>query len=161
MDKELTNRFRKAFRLFAREFMFINQNMKYSDLTVLQRHAILEIGENPCVSLGTLADILAADKGNTSRTVNDLVALGYVDRSTDPSSRRSVVLNLTKEGMSVFNAIVKMSTAYFGKVFSRISPEDVETVINGLALLSENMHKENQSITDFLGRHIGKSKKGS
>ena len=50
-------------------------------------------------TISALAETLLADKGQLSRTVRELEALGLVSRSPDPDDGRSVLLSPTAEGL--------------------------------------------------------------
>ena len=50
-------------------------------------------------TISALAETLLADKGQLSRTVRELEALGLVSRSPDPDDGRSVLLSPTPEGL--------------------------------------------------------------
>jgi DNA-binding MarR family transcriptional regulator len=49
-------------------------------------------------TLSALAERLEADKGLTSRSVSELEALGFVERTADPADRRSRVIAVTALG---------------------------------------------------------------
>lgn len=50
------------------------------------------------ITLSALADRLTADKGMISRNISELVALGLVERTTDPRDRRVRLIALTSFG---------------------------------------------------------------
>jgi len=50
------------------------------------------------VTLSALADRLTADKGMISRNISELVALGLVERTTDPQDRRARLIAVTAFG---------------------------------------------------------------
>ncbi len=50
------------------------------------------------VTLSTLADHLMMDKGQLSRTIRELEALGLISRTADPADGRSSLLRATDEG---------------------------------------------------------------
>lgn len=51
------------------------------------------------VTLSVLAEVLAADKGQTSRAVRELEDLGLVQRTPDPDDRRSQLISATPDGL--------------------------------------------------------------
>jgi DNA-binding MarR family transcriptional regulator len=51
-------------------------------------------------TISALAEMLLADKGQLSRTVRELEALGLVSRAPDPADGRSVLLSPTEEGLA-------------------------------------------------------------
>lgn len=50
------------------------------------------------ITLSALADTLMADKGQMSRTVRELEDLGLVERTADPTDKRSSLLSATATG---------------------------------------------------------------
>ncbi|WP_347177834.1 MarR family winged helix-turn-helix transcriptional regulator [Microbacterium dauci] len=50
------------------------------------------------ITLSQLAESLMADKGQMSRTVRELEELGLVERTADPSDKRSSLLSVTADG---------------------------------------------------------------
>ncbi|GAA1464857.1 MarR family winged helix-turn-helix transcriptional regulator [Microbacterium thalassium] len=57
------------------------------------------IARRESITLSTLADVLAADKGQTSRAVRELEELGLVQRTPDPADRRSQLISPTPMGL--------------------------------------------------------------
>ncbi|GAB3147840.1 MarR family transcriptional regulator [Microbacterium neimengense] len=57
------------------------------------------IARHETVTQATLADHLLLDKGQLSRTVRELEALGLITRSPDPADGRSSLLSPTEYGM--------------------------------------------------------------
>ena len=51
------------------------------------------------VTLSALAEMLAADKGQISRTVRELEQLGLIERTPDPEDGRSSLLSPTAFGL--------------------------------------------------------------
>ncbi|WP_405373632.1 MULTISPECIES: MarR family winged helix-turn-helix transcriptional regulator [unclassified Microbacterium] len=49
-------------------------------------------------TLSALSEALMADKGQMSRTVRELEDLGLVERTTDPTDKRSSLLSVTEHG---------------------------------------------------------------
>ncbi|MEU1971064.1 MarR family transcriptional regulator [Microbacterium sp. NPDC019599] len=55
-------------------------------------------------TISALAETLLADKGQISRTVRELEALGLVSRAPDPEDGRSMLLSPTPEGLERLSA---------------------------------------------------------
>jgi DNA-binding MarR family transcriptional regulator len=67
----------------------------------LSKHRALAVVQRlePC-TMKQLADFSAVDRTTLTRTVDQLVAAGLVERQTPPTDRRQVLLSLTDEGRS-------------------------------------------------------------
>lgn len=57
------------------------------------------IARHEAVTQATLADLLLLDKGQLSRTVRELEALGLIARAPDPADGRSSLLSPTEYGL--------------------------------------------------------------
>ena len=58
------------------------------------------------ISAKRLGEHLDMDQVQVTRALNKLLDNGYVSRRTDPGDRRKVILNLSKKGAEVYQAIV-------------------------------------------------------
>src|SRR5580704_4301311 len=60
-----------------------------------------------------IAQALGMDRSAASRLTRELVRLGLIETSTDPSDRRSIVLSLTADGRRRMNAAMQAKGATF------------------------------------------------
>jgi DNA-binding MarR family transcriptional regulator len=67
------------------------------DLSVVQAQALIEIDQEPGISLGGLASSLSKDLASTSILIDRLATLGLVRRETDPRDRRRNQLYVTQQ----------------------------------------------------------------
>jgi DNA-binding MarR family transcriptional regulator len=110
-------------------------------VTLTQCHAIVEIGRKGQISLNELADMLGLDKSTMSRTVNNLVESGLVDREADTGNRRYVVIQLNEKGLEVFKSIEESNEGYYESVMGSIPEEKREQVAESLELLLKAIAK--------------------
>ncbi len=99
-----------------------------------QCFVLVEIGRNANISVKELAHILKLDKSGISRTVEELVQKGFVERQPSKEDRRYVVLNLTEKGTERFNKIEKDMNQKFKTILERIPEEKRDQVIEALQL---------------------------
>lgn len=104
-------------------------------ITVSQCHAIVEIGRKQGITLNELAELLSLDKSTMSRTINNLVEAGHVERELHPEDRRFITLQLTQGGLKIFEEIEGGMEAYFSNIFASIPQEKRSIVIESLELL--------------------------
>lgn len=104
-------------------------------ITVAQCHAIVELGRSQHITLNELAELLALDKSTMSRTINNLVDRGLVERELNPEDRRYVSIKLTEEGLAVFQQIEASMEEYYQRVFVSIPTEKRDVVLESLKLL--------------------------
>lgn len=112
-------------------------------VTITQCHAIVEIGRMKKVSLIELAELLGLDKSTMSRTINNLVEDGLVNRDLDAENRRYISIQLTNKGIEVFNNIEESMVTYYSSIFSTIPENKRSQVLESLKLLTVAV-KENK-----------------
>lgn len=102
-----------------------------------QCFVLVEIGRKPNISVKELAEILRLDKSGISRTVEELVQKGFVERMPSREDRRYVVLNLTDMGTEKFTRIENAMDQRFKAVLDRIPRDKRDQVIEALRLYNE------------------------
>ena len=103
--------------------------------TFAQCHALVEIGRAGSISLNDLANALGLDKSTMSRTINQLVHGGLVEREIDPEDRRYVTIGLTETGKRTYAELEESMNVYFSELYEAIPEEKREQVVESLDLL--------------------------
>ncbi|MGN0142692.1 MAG: MarR family winged helix-turn-helix transcriptional regulator [Roseburia sp.] len=98
---------------------------------------VVEIGRRPGVSVKELAQILKLDKSGISRSVEELVRKGYVERNPSEKDRRFVTLHLTEKGQERFEKIEHDMYLKFKEVFENIPQAKRDQVIEALKIYNE------------------------
>jgi DNA-binding MarR family transcriptional regulator len=146
MDIAKLSNFRKKLRQLERE---IEDQLKYQTdccgVSMAQCHALLEIGELDQISIGDIADFLNLDKSTLSRTIDNLVKLGLVNRVINPEDRRYMKVNLTEQGKKVYDEINNQCNNYYQEMFNFIPEDKHKQVLESLALLVDAMLKLKQT----------------
>ncbi|MBP3568163.1 MAG: winged helix-turn-helix transcriptional regulator [Lachnospiraceae bacterium] len=132
----------KQFREHTRQLECHLGNMNQSDccccgVSTTQCFIIVEIGRNPGISVKELAEILRVDKSGVSRSVEELVQKGFVERNPSKEDRRYVVLNLLPKGQTRFEKIENDMYIKFKEVLEQIPEEKREQVVEALKLYNE------------------------
>lgn len=112
-------------------------------VTIAQCHAIVEIGRIKKISLIELADLLGLDKSTMSRTINNLVEAGLVKRDIDTENRRYISIQLTDQGIEVFESIENSMYRYYSDIFKSIPEDKRNQVLDSLEILVKSV-KENK-----------------
>lgn len=142
MDSEIRQAYRDLLRKFRNALpLHLDQYCGELGITFGQCDVLLEIEARGQTNLTDLAAAFGLDKSTLSRTVDGLVELGYVDRSTDPSDRRCNILTLTHEGSSVTAAINASGNACADDVLARIPEERRQQAIEGFRLLTRALRE--------------------
>lgn len=116
------------------------------DCTYAQCHVIWETAQESKISVIELAARLNISKSAVSRTVDDLVNKGYLDRTPNPNDRRYVDIQLTQKGQKTFQEIEQSSRSYFETILESIPENKREATLEGIqtfsAALSHVLKKE-------------------
>lgn len=104
-------------------------------ITYAQYCAIIEIGREKEIFLKDLSEKLKLDKSTTSRTVDNLVKLNYVNLDTFKENRRFVKITLTDKGQNLFESIENNATQYYKKILELIPENKKDQLIESLEYL--------------------------
>ena len=133
-------------RILLREsYDVFDDQQKCHDLTYSQCHTLLEIGTHGEVSLVDLASSLNLDTSTLSRTIQGLVVLGMVTRTTNEKDRRYVKISLSEEGGKAYEAIGRLYYGFMNKVFARIPARKHDAVLESIGMFADAMKQANES----------------
>ena len=132
----------KQFREYTRQLECHLGVMNQADccccgVSQTQCFLIVEIGRKPGISVKELAEILRTDKSAISRSVEELVQKGFVERNPSKEDRRYVELSLLPKGQERFEKIERDMYFKFKNVWERIPEEKREQVLEALKLYNE------------------------
>jgi len=134
--------FRELLRLLVRKLGgFDKTQFSCCGITLAQCHALVEIGRTGTLSLNDLSEILGLDNTTLSRTVNNLVHEGLVNRGLNLDDRRYVVITLTPKGYDLFQNIEKNMGEYYQKVMLLIPVEKRNQVVESLKIILQSMEQ--------------------
>lgn len=103
---------------------------------------LTELGRSPSMKLAELARRLRLDKGWTSRAIDQLVELGFVDKSANDIDRRTIALSLTRAGRAEHRRIEGMLNAQVTRVMARLPVAQRRAVSHALPALLEAFRLE-------------------
>ncbi|MDT8901678.1 MarR family winged helix-turn-helix transcriptional regulator [Anaeroselena agilis] len=129
---------RETMRLLVRRLGILERGeASCCGITMAQCHVIVELGRAKKLSLNDLAELLKLDKSTVSRSVDNLVGMGFVRRDTDAADRRYVTLALSEKGGKVFADLEKRMEKYFAEIVGFLPADKREQVLDSLALLAD------------------------
>ncbi len=79
----------------------IDLRLQDLDLSSATYPYILELAKSKDINLYQLSLLIKVTKAMATRTVNKLVAMGYVDKKVDPNDSRAYQLNLTEKAWNI------------------------------------------------------------
>ncbi len=130
------NLLRELLRLLVRSLGILTKDeASCCGITLSQCHTIVEIGRNKSIFLNDLANLLDLDKSTMSRTVNNLVSQGLVERKTSKNDRRYIEILLTDSGNKIFNSIEDSMNNYYSNILNSLPNDKKDQVIESLGLL--------------------------
>jgi DNA-binding MarR family transcriptional regulator len=139
MDDRFLIKFREILRLLDRELFFQNLSSCCGGITLAQCHTLLEIENNENISITELAENLLLDKSTVSRSVENLVQSGYVDRIIPFENRRITTLNLTESGKNTCKNIKWNNEKYLETAISKFSEKEKKELLRLLDKITLNM----------------------
>jgi len=96
-------------------------------ITAAQFHILRGIWEGRS-SVSALAECMHLSRPNISRTVDDLVNAGLVERKRGTTDRREIGLNLTDKGRELIKNLLKTIGAKMRTRFSKIEREEIDNI---------------------------------
>jgi DNA-binding MarR family transcriptional regulator len=106
-------------------------------LSVAQCYSLDAIGTQGRMTLNDLADSLYITASTASRTVDELVRKGLVERRQDATDRRAISLTLTPRGYALFEALRRHLVQQQMAILHQIDPKSRRDVVTALQKLSQ------------------------
>jgi DNA-binding MarR family transcriptional regulator len=146
MNTNKVKSLREKLRILEREaFGVFNIEKECCGLTISQCHTLIEIGNKGDISLIDLADSLNLDTSTLSRTIQGLVMIGLVRRTTNEKDRRYVTISLTNQGHEVYKRIEEAYNAFVGRIFDRIPGKKHDEILTSLEIFADAVKKVNDA----------------
>jgi DNA-binding MarR family transcriptional regulator len=92
----------------------------------------------PC-SMSELADFSAVDRTTLTRTVDQLVGAGYVERGMSPTDRRQVLLTITPAGQEAAARARDMVAAHNREALEGVDPADLRGMVRAQQQIITNL----------------------
>lgn len=96
------------------------------------RVLVVLTAEGP-LRVSTLAERMGAVQSTFTRSLDRMVAGGWVIRSENPDSRREVLVHATDQGRRLVEEVTARRRIEIGAVLERLSPHERATLVAGLA----------------------------
>ncbi len=138
MNPDKIQEIRKYIRVIERE---VDNQLKDQKLccgiSLAQCHAMLEMGRLHECTVAELSENLNLDKSTLSRTIENLVQRGLVERITQKEDRRRILVRLTDSGRAMSEGIDKSCNTLYDSIITNIPNEKQPQVLESMKLLSE------------------------
>jgi DNA-binding MarR family transcriptional regulator len=113
-----------AARLFDRRIIEILEET--GKLTLPQWRVVAQLGLIATGTVRSLADGAAVDRAEVSRAIQELMKLGFVERTENAADKRSPTFALTEAGRKSFGAVRKPIGKFILHLVDGLDPEDLE-----------------------------------
>jgi DNA-binding MarR family transcriptional regulator len=125
------------------------QSTRYADadyrrkigLGVLHCRLIGIVGSNGALNFRQLCMTADIEKGYASRLVAQLLDLGFIGKSADPSDQRSFKLSLTAAGRRAYNRIYRIALQRNDTWMAALTPEQRKVFFDCLGVLERESSK--------------------
>ena len=144
MDMQKIKKLREKLRILERESMGVfDAQQECCGLTLSQCHTLIEIGMKGDISLVELASALGLDASTLSRTIQGMVIIGLVHRTTNEKDRRFVSISLTEQGRKVYDEIETVYNGFLAGVFDLLPAEKHDRILEDFGLFVDAVQKVN------------------
>lgn len=145
---------RELFQIFSRRFGFLNKDCCEAcgyNISLVQSHILYEVENQQEPTMQQVADKLGTDITTFSRQVQSLIKMNLLSKTPSSKDRRISLLSLTEEGKEVAESINQQMHQYLEDIFSHMSLEERDMVIQSIQLLNRSMEKTNRCCTTPIG----------
>ncbi|PXA63907.1 hypothetical protein CVS29_17775 [Arthrobacter psychrochitiniphilus] len=116
----------------------LSDSLRKFNLTLLQSDILEILFSREELNLKEIGALTLCDSGSPSRSMDQLVQRGYVDRRRDAHDRRIVHFSITSSGQSLGLKIARAMTWIDDELHDSLSDEGIENMTNALRLLLGN-----------------------
>jgi DNA-binding MarR family transcriptional regulator len=99
--------------------------------------ALLAVRQNPGIRRGTLADVMATQRPNMTKLLNDLDRRGYIRREQGENDRRTNGIFLTAAGKAKIDSVIGDALDHDKLATSSLTPAERRTLLQLLRKLSD------------------------
>ena len=139
MKESYIREFRSVLRIFDQELFLQNHASCCEGISLSQCLTLLEIERNRKISVSDLARKLSLDKSTVSRTVDALVNIDLVSRTTPRENRRMALIHLTDSGHQKCSCINESNDSFINEILRDFSTEDRQQLLKLFSKLAANM----------------------
>ncbi len=115
------------FNQAIKQFSFQLDSFEINNVKIGNDVFILEtIAKIPAINMSNLSTILHLPSSTATRSVDHLVKLGLISRSSPPNNRKQILLSLTPMGINFLQIFVQHQTDSLKDLFTRFTAEEID-----------------------------------
>lgn len=115
---------------------FVNSNL---NITPEQFSVLHVLVENGCLYQRQISALTLKDRPNVSRILNILENMGYVSKTPDVNKRKIVKINITQEGIDLYNRAVPTILKVWHETVEGIPEEELDILNSVLEKINKNL----------------------
>ena len=115
---------------------FVNSNL---NITPEQFSVLHVLVENGCLYQRQISALTLKDRPNISRILNILEKMGYVSKTPDVNKRKIVKINITQDGIDLYNQAVPTILKVWHETVEGIPEEELDILNDVLEKINKNL----------------------
>ncbi len=138
---ELASRLRLTIARTARRL----RQQAGTDLSAALTAALATVEVHGPLTPSELADAERVKRPTATRIIAKLESLGLLERTADPTDRRSSLVTMTPEGHALLRRLRKRKNAYLARRLRELDPADVEALERAADVLERMLESERRA----------------
>ncbi|MFH8250236.1 MarR family winged helix-turn-helix transcriptional regulator [Microbacterium sp. B2969] len=106
------------------------------EVTMPQFRVLVILAASGPLRMGSIAAMMGSHPSTFSRTVDRLVARGWVERQVNQDSRRETLLEPTSAARALVDGVSARRAAEISEILARLTPDEQNRVHEGMALFA-------------------------
>ncbi|WP_404712200.1 MarR family winged helix-turn-helix transcriptional regulator [Sphingomonas sp. MMS24-J13] len=115
-------------------------NRREFGLSDIEWRVMTQVGAHAPLSLNQLADLVALDRGQLSRTVKTMVARGLLDRKRRPGGP-AIIITLSDEGTAEYARMLALARERNAFLVGDIAEDDLDRAAEVLSAVARNAQR--------------------
>lgn len=125
----------------------LDQHILDSGYSLTEARVIFEISKTDACTASRLCSILDIDRSYMSRIIKRFEKDGLIARRADVRDNRNIEIQLTDQGMKVFQELEERSNAQIRRIISKLNSEEQEHLIHGIRTVKKYFSIATKNIT--------------
>lgn len=106
-------------------------------ITIPQFRLLVVLDARGPLKLTAIAEALNVNPSTATRMVDRLVTAGLIDREPNPTSRRELVVSLSRKGRTVVTNVTKRRRAQIAEIVGQMSPTSRRGLVRALSAFTQ------------------------
>jgi len=116
--------------------------MERSNLSFSQVNVLMKLFHGVKCGVSRIGEEMGVSNAAASQAVDRLVQMGMIERTEDPSDRRSKRLTLTQDGKALIESGINDRSQWIKDLAVTLTKDQQQTIIEALTILTETARKD-------------------